>query len=619
MIDRSAKVLTGTLLSAWLGFCSASEATAQTILTNADFEQGTYIIDTPGLYELGEDISFNPHPVGSPGDGGIGTLDAYDAGRPFPSQFGVYDPSAFGIGFFAAIAVAADDVTIDLKGYTIEQSAEHALHQRFFAVIETADRPFVPNQGPHDFGASITAANRLTITNGTIGRSSHHGIHGNNNVGVTISNIDFVDYEVAAIHLNKVTKLNVKNCTGMNREDVPVLGTFSNARFISAYVDCLVDTASATTLTVGGVALSATDIQTALRDSINNVYEDVITDGLGIIDESEHPDEFALFHNREGVVDGNAYGFAINGFGVAVNGFPESSAVESKNIKFKNVHVLSQKAWVNEVIALSNGSGGAANDPIGAVLSVRNVHPDTGAPVTMSTVSDDASATYTGNVVANAQALVAKAELAGDFASCFLDVSRQSITQEIIDWIENEDTLADLLAGPTDEICNGDTMFHVQKGVIGFKLDGGNKVKLSKTSVSNLDNLGGMGSEVCGNYVKSHPAATLEGYGGARVRGYSVSGSTKVTLKRPVVTGLAALNGSVYGIDVLTDSSKVTVAKGNASTLDAGAEFVPNLGPNETPDAYGLLIGADTKKVKQKKFTSSDLIAVGETATVKEM
>ena len=531
----------------------------------------------------------------------------------------MYDPSAFGIGFFAAIAVAADDVTIDLKRYTIEQSAEHTLHQRFFAVIETADRPFVPNQGPHDFGASITAANRLTITNGTIGRSSHHGIHGNNNVGVTVSNIDFVDYEVAAIHLNKVTKLKVENCTGMNREDVPVLGTFSNARFISAYVDCLVDTASATTLAVGGVALSATDIQTALRDSINNVYEDVITDGLGIIDESEHPDEFALFHNREGVVDGNAYGFAINGFGVAVNGFPESSAVESKNVKFKNVHVLSQKAWVNEVIALSNGSGGAANDPIGAVLSVRNVHPDTGAPVTMSTVSDDATATYTGNVVANAQALVAKAELAGDFASCFLDVSRQSITQEIIDWIENEDTLADLLAGPTDEICNGDTMFHVQKGVIGFKLDGGNKVKLSKTSVSNLDNLGGIGSEVCGDYVKSHPAATLDGYGGARVRGYSVSGSTKVTLKRPVVTGLAALNGSVYGIDVLTDSSKVTVTKGNASTLNAGAEFVPNLGPNETPNAYGLLIGADTKKVKQKKFKTSDLIAVGETATVKEM
>lgn len=50
-----------------------------------------------------------------------------------------------------------------------------------------------------------------------------------------------------------------------------------------------------------------------------------------------------------------------------------------------------------------------------------------------------------------------------------------------------------------------------------------------------------------------------------------------------------------------------------------GAEFVPNLGPNETPNAYGLLIGAGTKKVRQKKFTTSDLIAVGETATVKEM
>nr|WP_320016610.1 hypothetical protein [uncultured Desulfobacter sp.] len=122
----------------------ASNAESVTRLYQSDFMHGTYIIDKPGVYQLAEDISFNPNSTAL-----LGT-DAYHAGFPLPDQFapsGPYEPSAFGIGFFAAIAIPAENVVLDLAGHTIEQSEEHALLQRFFSVIELADQPFIPGQG----------------------------------------------------------------------------------------------------------------------------------------------------------------------------------------------------------------------------------------------------------------------------------------------------------------------------------------------------------------------------------------------------------------------------------------------------------------------------------------
>ena len=60
---------------------------------------------------------------------------------------GRYDRRAFGLGFFAAVAIVVDHVALDLGGFTIEQSVEHALTQRFYAAIELADVPFHYDQG----------------------------------------------------------------------------------------------------------------------------------------------------------------------------------------------------------------------------------------------------------------------------------------------------------------------------------------------------------------------------------------------------------------------------------------------------------------------------------------
>ena len=130
--------------------------------------EGTKIIDIPGTYKLCEDIVFSPNEI---------LVDNLPTEDSFDPDFDVYDRNAFGLGFFAAIAIATDNVTIDLNGKTISQSDGHALFQRFFAIIELADAPFIKDAGPAQFvGNSFHAAKNIQILGpGTIGQSSHHG------------------------------------------------------------------------------------------------------------------------------------------------------------------------------------------------------------------------------------------------------------------------------------------------------------------------------------------------------------------------------------------------------------------------------------------------------------
>ena len=608
-----------------------------------DFKYGTYIIDQPGTYRLMENISFNPN---SPAtlDAALASgeipanvadmldlsvpVDAYRAGMPLATQFqhgggGAftpggpmdqrYDPAAYGVGFFAAIAIQADNVVLDLNGFTLDQSAEHALLQRFFSVVELADQPFIPNQGPASFGTELEAAENVTIKNGTLGRSSHHGIHGNANADVRISDVNFDGYEVGAVALNGVDGLRIERSVATNRKDVPVLGTFSAARFIGTYVDDLVRTGSTTTLTVDGATLTGADIQADLRAAINNVHHDVIGTGDGYINESAHPVEYALFHNEHGVIDGNSYSFLVNSIGVAVNGFPlrpdGTTGIPAREIFLNKVRVVDQHSFINEIPALNTGSSAAMIDPVGAVFQTLNTHPQTGAPVTVSSL-DATQARYTGNPLANAQAFVAKAALSGDLGSGHLDISRLNISQTVIDWVEGaagSETLASI--GAT-YLCNGDSMFHVNKGTIGFKMDAADKVRLSNTSVDGLVNLGMPGSDVCGDYAGtvSHPAATIYGYGGAAVRGYTFSGTYDVVVRNARADNLSAMSGPAVGFAVLTDSDHVRLSAINVRGINAGwGESMPTEGPNGPAYAAGVYVGAESTGVRIAKGCATGL------------
>lgn len=312
-----------------------------------DFDRGTYIISEPGSYELCEDISFKPNapPIGTPIPDDI-----------FDPDFstGEYSPNAFGLGFFAAIVVEASNVTINLNGFTLQQSPEHALMQRFFALIELSSAPFIRSTGPSMFVGKdevFKSASNVVIRDGRCGRSSHHCVHGNNNADVLIRNVTFFDFEVAAVALNNVDGLVIRDCEVLhNRHDVPVLGLFSAARFIRPYVKILADLNYK--MPIRGVLTPASVIYEQLMESIRNVYDDVIYGG-GYISKEKHPVEHSLFDNPMRVVDGPAYAFLVHGRGPAVGGFGElldsDPAKTSSNVVIRDNTITKFTNWNNEI------------------------------------------------------------------------------------------------------------------------------------------------------------------------------------------------------------------------------------------------------------------------------
>ena len=584
------------------------------MLKQSDFDEGTYqITDSNKTYCLAEDISFNPNSAA------YLNKQPYKSNMPRTMQLiplvGDYDPSAFGIGFFAAIAISGDNIVLDLKGHTLEQSEEHALMQRFFSIIETADRPFIPKQGPHDFAGPLenfNAANNLIIKNGKLGRSSHHAIHGNLSQNVVIKDIEFDGFEVAAVAMNGVDGLRMINLTAKSRKDVPVLGQFSTLQFIKPYLNHLAN--EKPNFKFNGK--TARKIRRQVRSAINKVHSELIVKDLSFLQKSRTTKLWRLFHNNKGIVDGNAYGFLVNGAGVAVNGFPKSTdnARPSENITFRNVHVKDLAANIREITPLVAFGTETAHvkDPIGSIWQVMAVDPE-GKPLAMTEASPNGR--YVGNMVTDAQAIVAKAIARNvvDFADAHLDVSRNTISAEVIAWAESGKPLRDYLKKSpgihgTGFLCNGDQMFHVNKGVIGFKMDGAIGVNIDASSAKNVRNIGKKGSRLCGRtYKLSHPGGTLGNYGGAFVRGMSISGTSTVNVNGFKVANLFSKSGSVFGVDALTDSNNINLKNISMSKLAASQQ--PNMLPTPKAKARGFVFRADTDNIKLESFCVKKLSA----------
>jgi hypothetical protein len=102
----------------------------------AHFDTGTFIIRDKGNYKLCEDIVFHPN---GPAPGEVPAEDAFDPIFDL-NEDGTdeYDKNKFGLGYFSAIAIATLDVSLYLDKFSIEQSAGHALFQRFSSSRESS-------------------------------------------------------------------------------------------------------------------------------------------------------------------------------------------------------------------------------------------------------------------------------------------------------------------------------------------------------------------------------------------------------------------------------------------------------------------------------------------------
>jgi len=534
-------------------------------LSQKNFDRGTVRITEPGYYYLTENITFAPNIEN-------GCLpyakDTQYAGKPFV------------LGFFAGITIECRDVCLDLNGFEIKQGKDHALMQAFYSHIELCNTPFVPKKGPADFVNILKSACRVVIKNGCLGLSSHHGIHGNGASKVLIENLQIRDFTVSPISLNGGHSITIRDVkAGPNRQDIPVMGTYSAAQFtvqlaeafMYQYGDQFTPFEMAEILKANG----------NLHENIKSVFREIMTTG-----ETTDP----LYHNDTGLVDGNAYGILIHPLGPAVDEFmsdvPEEQLVTGLHIE--NVKIFDIKSNVKEIPGVVTASGEKVQSgPAGAVFQFDQVSHG-GGP-------DDRY--YHGTLLSHLQIAMAR-----PINRLGIKYGTFGITQDIVDWATHGHRSGRYHLRWK---CNGDGMFHMNKGVIGLRIDGVVDGLVENFCVRDLTNIGKLGNdEYSGDYSISHDAQKVPGYRGADCIGVNVSNSKAILFKNGDISCIVSENGIARGIRVMFDSKDIDFVKvsvkdvrsgyyiedGNWYGLNYHGELSPYHDglPNSIPCSYGI-------------------------------
>ena len=345
---------------------------------------------------------------------------------------------------------------LDLNGHLIEQANEFYFAQRFFAVIEIGSGPFIGQQGPNRFTADdapFGAAKNLWITDskgtGGIGRSSHHGIHGNGMQNVLISGISITEFELAGIALNGGKNVVIEDVVVHDcKKDLPANAMLSQSHFAARFLGML-DTMGVETTPFNGKDLST--IKSALVAEIKGAYSDWV--GTGAISSS------LLKNHQGGASDGNMYGIVLNVNGIAVEGFEHfPDATGNENIYLKNITIRNLDAMPNEILVVKGPSG---KPQVGATGDVIRIYVDEGDE--LPGLALDSERKYSGTVLSDAQFFAKNKAL---LASAHITVN---VDDAVMQWAEDGTASIDSVLDSTFTIVrNKDSMNHHMKGDIGL-------------------------------------------------------------------------------------------------------------------------------------------------------
>jgi len=534
-------------------------------LKQKDFQKGTYRITKPGHYILKEDIHFEPN-------------SDYDF-MPRPDQ-PEYSGKAYRFGFFAAITIESPQVILDLNGHSIQQTAVHALQQRFYSHIELANTPFLEGQGPADFGPLKHSAVHTIIQNGKLERSSHHAIHGNRVKGVAMYNLKITDFEIAGIAVNGFHNLHIERVQiGPNRRDTPVNSKYSAGRFLHLL--------GRAWLKLHPEAEQFAVLLTALEHEL-----DVVLKYIQSGDTLPEGNFFRMpFTGKEQISDGGIYGIVAHTPGVAVNDFLDRTydGPFAEKLYLKKIRIHDLAANVTEVVTLSQKDGtGVISDPSGSVFRLKDVLND---------------GRYQGNLLSDVQLAAAKAGF--EFGET---IGRTNITKDVIEWAEQGQDISNLEEKGYRIVCNSDSMFHVAKGVHGIRIDGTVGGQLKDIRITNLLNTGCLGDTSAGAYKLSQTPQKRPGYRGADITGLSIACSEKIGGDQIYIENIQAWNGCARGIRYLNENRKIHLENTTIRKVIAGykekegiwygistdhEEILYNSSlPNLIPIAFGIVIEA---------------------------
>lgn len=531
-------------------------------LKSSDFANGTYRIRSPGIYRLTENISFNPNPSTWNGSSLIGNdwfpTNAQTAGGLY-AEYPIIPYGPYHLGFFTAISVESDNVMIDLNGYTLSQSIEHYIQQRFFSLIELASSPFLPGQGPSNFGP-IISPQYVCIKNGKLGLSSHQAIHGNGMKYVIIENLTLFDNEQAGIALNGGEDIIIRNINmTKTSHNVFVNATYSQSRFIKSFVQNIINTGNPS-ITIRGINKSGTDILNELIAEMDTVYRDIIINKTTVTS--------TLYKNTKQIVDGSIYGIVLNVLGVAINDFLTSlnGKKGNKRILLQNINISHLDSSPNEIVGLSidgKGTYGTPSQkgPVGDVFQVLN--------------NMDTNEYYVPNVLANAQCYVSKYATTPGTANIEPYIHS--------DWIASGPgkALTSLLPVGTYYITNSDSMAHFMKGVIGLFLQGLQDSCIFNVTLDGLSNQGNLGE-----INRASPYAVP--YQGNLIRGIAMIVNEDVLIKKLNIMNISSKTSRAIGIDFINNSQRITLEDYSIRGLDQGNYLDGGSSPNQPCSAIEL-------------------------------
>ena len=496
-----------------------------------DFVNGTLRVKVPGVYVLQENISFEPNK-----DNDFFPTGAQIASGEYP--MGMTGP--YHLGFFAAMTIETDNVIIDLNGKSIQQTPLHNLQQRFYANIELASAPFIPTQGPGNFGDSIVIPSKVLIMNGGLGLSSHHGIHGNGMSKVILKNLVIRDMEVAAIALNGAEQSILDNITIPGTfTNIPILSTYSQGRFIRKFLSNLKSRLPTAAVTIEGASKSLDSIISELNTELDATRDSILNDNVIPAN---------IFGNSSKLYDGNVYGIVLNVRGVVVNDFFRTRPAEALGNKF----IYMQRITINNTTSLPVEILAVNSTPEdgGAYGGKRQVGPAGDVfTITLATESDD---TYKPNTLANAQMILAKHNDPKNGTT--------NIEPPMVNWVETDGLLADTFANNDYYyVGGGDSMGHAMKGNIGLFVSAAENISMKSVVVSGVTSKG--------DKVGTSPliADASQNKQGAMSTGILITGSNHVGMDNVAVVNVKSINGDANGVFVLSSSN---ITKNNLTISD---------------------------------------------------
>ena len=230
----------------------------------------------------------------------------------------------YSLGFFAGITIECDNVIINLNGFDFEMDKRFYLQQRFFSLIELGAKPFIVGEGASDWGSGgVIYSNNIEIKGpGNLGLTSHHGIHGLQNVNVEIHDLNVKNFDVAGIACNGCSDLTIENIiVGPQNNEIPTLGRYTHARAFIPRLMQLYDNYGDEEIQFYGRDITTVGaLCQRMVDQMDMIYFNYINDKE--YDDNNDLEWIAaskLFKNPTGWLDGaSSYGIVINGGGAAV-------------------------------------------------------------------------------------------------------------------------------------------------------------------------------------------------------------------------------------------------------------------------------------------------------------